>query len=73
MNKKAQEIREIFDHYDRDGNGSIDRGELVKLLRALGSDADDDELAAAFEVLDADGSGDIDFDEFQAWWSQWDE
>lgn len=63
------EIREIFSHFDRDANGSIDIGEFDALLRALDAQASDEETKAGLEALDADGNGKIDFDEFVAWWS----
>ena len=54
------ELRELFDFYDRDGNGVIDRDEFARLCRALDDGFSEDELAAglwsAFEVrLDLGG------------------
>lgn len=63
------ETFEIFKSFDRDGSGSIDRAELARLLEALGQDLADDELAVALEVVDANHSGRISWDEFKAWWS----
>ncbi len=65
----ASEIREIFNHFDKDGSGTIDARELLALLRALGMDPSADDLAMAAEALDSDHDGRIDFDEFFAWWS----
>ncbi len=63
------ELREIFGTYDRDGSGSIDRGELSRLLEALGAPPSEEELAVALEVVDANQSGKVSFGEFSAWWS----
>ena len=63
------EVREIFDHYDRDGSGSIDRGELARLLEALGAAASEEELSIALDVVDADRSGKVSWSEFIAWWT----
>ena len=63
------EIREIFDHFDKDGNGTIEVGEFTDLLSALGADMDEGEVAVGLEVLDTNGNGRIDFDEFVSWWS----
>ncbi len=49
------------------GNGTIDRTELQLLAFNLGRLMNDDELEAAFNDLDADGSGSIDFDELFQW------
>lgn len=64
-----EETFEIFKTYDRDGSGSIDRGEFARLLEALGSTPTEDELAVALEVVDANHSGRISWDEFKAWWT----
>ncbi len=65
----GDETREIFNSFDRDGSGGIDRRELARLLEALGQPLDEEELAVAFEVVDANGSGRISWAEFRAWWS----
>ena len=49
------------------GNGTIDRTELQLLAFNLGRLMNDLELESAFNELDADGSGSIDFDELFAW------
>jgi hypothetical protein len=42
----------------------IDLEEMTSLLRKIGSKADDDKMRSIFAMLDADGSGAIDFTEF---------
>jgi hypothetical protein len=64
-----EEVFEIFRVYDRDGSGSIDRQEFARLLEALGSAPSEDELAVALDVVDANHSGKISWDEFKAWWT----
>lgn len=66
---EIEEIRETFSHFDRDGNGRIDRREFSQLLDALEADMSDDEIEQGLRELDADGNGTIEFDEFLAWWS----
>ncbi len=63
-----EEVFEIFKAYDRDGSGSIDRGELARLLEALGQAPDEESLAIALDVVDANHSGRISWVEFRAWW-----
>ena len=63
-----EEVFEIFKAYDRDGSGSIDRGELARLLEALGQAPDEETLAIALDVVDANHSGRISWVEFKAWW-----
>ena len=61
-------LRRAFQKYDRDGSGAIDAGELFLLAKDLGLPLAPEELAAAVDTLDADDSGEIDLDEFVAWW-----
>lgn len=66
--EELAELREIFDHFDKDHSGSIDMVELGQLMDALGGHAKFSELVLALSALDTDHSGRIDFDEFVAWW-----
>lgn len=63
-----EEVFEIFKVYDRDGSGSIDRGEFARLLEALGMTPGEEELAIALDVVDSNHSGKISWQEFKAWW-----
>ncbi|MEW6430497.1 MAG: EF-hand domain-containing protein, partial [Myxococcota bacterium] len=66
---ERDEVFEIFRTYDRDASGSIDRAEFARLLEALGMEVGEEELAIALDVVDANHSGRISWDEFKAWWS----
>lgn len=62
--------RRVFDKYDTDGSGAIGALELQHLVREVGSyEMDALELALAVAILDADGSGQIEYGEFKAWWA----
>ena len=63
------EVREIFDHYDKNGNGVIEVGELGSLFEALDAQLDKTQLAAAIGDLDTNGNGRLEFAEFIAWWA----
>lgn len=65
----AHELRDIFDHYDRDGNGVIDRDEFARLVRALDASVPDDEIGTGLAIVDEDANGTIEFDEFVHWWT----
>ena len=64
----AAEIREIFDHYDSDGNGVVDAAEFARLCRTLDPQFDDAEIAVGLAIVDSDGNGQIEFEEFTNWW-----
>ncbi len=62
-------MRARFQATDRDGDGHIDVGEFGRMLDGLGLGYSDAQVAAAFESIDANRSGRIDFDEFCSWWT----
>lgn len=56
--------RTVFNAFDRDGSGRIDREELVKALRRLGGEWTKERIADALDGFDADGQGSLDFQQF---------
>jgi calmodulin len=64
-----EEIREIFEHFDANHDGVIQRSEFKALLEALDADLEPEEVQAGLDALDDNHNGVIDFDEFLAWWS----
>jgi hypothetical protein len=63
------EAFEVFKSFDRDGSGSIDRGEFARLLEALGQGITEEELNVALDVVDSNHSGRISWPEFLTWWT----
>jgi Ca2+-binding EF-hand superfamily protein len=59
-----EKIKEMFDLFDADGGGSIDVAELTHALVNLGISDTQAEIDALVAQIDADGSGEIEFDEF---------
>eukprot|EP01050_Picozoa_sp_SAG11_P018356 SAG11_NODE_2759_length_3004_cov_4.139759_2_plen_750_part_00 len=69
---EAADIDGVWRSLDTDGSGTLDVGEVKAMFVMLGQYAlvnSEEKLAATFAMLDADGGGEIDFDEFQAWWA----
>jgi len=62
-------LRDRFDGVDADGNGAIDEAEMGRLLDALGVGYTDAQVRAAFTSIDVNGSGQIELEEFRAWWT----
>ncbi|KAI3830218.1 hypothetical protein L1987_04352 [Smallanthus sonchifolius] len=66
-------MKEAFDLFDTDGNGTIDAKELSNAMRALGFEISKHQISMTDHIeqidemiaeVDRDGSGAIDFDEF---------
>ena len=61
--------KQMFNKYDTDHNGALDKAELAAVARELGSEFNSNELIAIFRLLDSDSSGKIEFREFEDWWT----
>ena len=68
--EQRREYKKVFEQYDTDDNGCIDWDEFRKLLNELGEDMSLEDKLAAFNDVDTNHSGRIDFEEFIAWWSK---
>ena len=68
FDKKAPQIvvRSLFDKYDTNGNGKLEKAEMQALLEGdLGLDPD--KFWVYFLLLDKNGDHDISFEEFNDW------
>jgi len=63
-------LRDHYARYDRDGDGHIDFSEFSALLDELGLGYTEAQARSAFESLDGDHNGTIDFYEFKGWWTE---
>jgi len=59
----------IFNKYDKDQDGSIGTNELHALCLEMGVMLNAEQLEVALKVMDSDGNGTIEFDEFEKWWN----
>ncbi|GBG26849.1 Calmodulin [Hondaea fermentalgiana] len=62
-------VRQVFNRYDKDNNGSLSVPELAACCKELGTDFAANELVAIFEYLDKDFSGKLSYEEFERWWT----
>ncbi|KAE8673157.1 Calcium-binding protein CML24 [Hibiscus syriacus] len=62
----VEEMREVFNKFDKNGDGRISREELKSVLSALGSTPSSDEIDRMMSEMDKDGDGYVDLDEFIA-------
>jgi calcium-binding protein CML len=63
-------IKLIFDQFDQNKNGTIERTELYKLVVALNGNMTEIEVRDFFKDMDTDHSGQITFDEFIKYWTK---
>ena len=63
-------LRRKFRKLDADGSGALDQDEVMRLIEAMGVSLSKRQTAAAMVVMDNDGDGEIDFEEFSAWWKE---
>ena len=57
-------MKEMFEVFDKDKNGSIDAGELKAIMMALGMEVTDEDVRGMIQEADNDGDGQIDYEEF---------
>jgi len=63
--EEHENLKAAFNVFDTDKNGRIDLQELKHLLKTLGEEVNDEELAEMMAVADLDNNGTIDFEEFK--------
>lgn len=61
---EIEELREAFNLFDLDGNGTIDAKELKAAMESLGFENRNKMVYEMISDVDKNGSGDIDFEEF---------
>ena len=66
----AEQLRTVWQQVDVDGNGTLDQDELKTVLLRMGYAEEELDIAQMMEELDEDKSGDVDYEEFTAWFTQ---
>ncbi|XP_009595960.1 calcium-binding allergen Ole e 8-like [Nicotiana tomentosiformis] len=61
----AKELKEAFDLYDQDHNGLISAAELHQILNRLGQNCTVQDCTRMITSVDADGDGNVSFEEFK--------
>jgi hypothetical protein len=61
-------IKEVFDKFDTNKNGCIEKEEIHNASVELGENVSSEEFLQCFKVMDENNDGVISFDEFQTWW-----
>ena len=66
--KEGPDLKFMFDLYDTDKSGDLDRSEVKALAAEMGKSLTEEELDAAMSEMDGDGQGTVCFAEFSSWW-----
>lgn len=56
--------RSTFQVFDKDGDGKISMAELKTVMANLGENLTNDEIEEMIREADADGDGEVDYEEF---------
>jgi calmodulin len=62
-------LREGFDFNDLNRVGRLTLGEFLRFMGQVDEDMTTEECQIAFDEIDLNRDGSIDFDEFVAWWT----
>ncbi len=65
-----KELREDFEHCDKNHDGRIDYKEFCTLLNNLEAGVSGAELRIGFHAIDTNHDDLIDFTEFRNWWTE---
>mmetsp|Transcript_247 Transcript_247/g.396 ORF Transcript_247/g.396 Transcript_247/m.396 type:complete len:907 (-) Transcript_247:110-2830(-) len=63
---RLKRLRAAFDNKDSDGSGYLEVGEIASALSQSGVITSEESLALLLEIMDTNGDGKVDFDEFVA-------
>jgi len=58
-------LRDVFERFDKDNSGSLEKTELPEALNELGLHYSEGELSATFAEMDSNGDGQVDLEEFE--------
>ncbi len=61
---EIEELRQAFDLFDTDGNGTIDPKEVRAAMQSLGFEAKNQTIYQIIQDIDKNSTGEIDFDQF---------
>lgn len=60
-------MRVVWASVDSDGSGTLGREELREVLAQMGRFVTEEQLTATMDQVDFDGSGEVEYDEFEKW------
>ena len=64
--EELKELTGLFHEHDKNLNGSVDRAELIQLIKSLEEKATSEEVEAAIASFDTDNDGALNLEEFMS-------
>jgi Ca2+-binding protein (EF-Hand superfamily) len=61
-------IKKVFESFDKDNSGFIDRSEIVQIAKELGQEVTEEEVDKIFADIDTNKDRKISLKEFETWW-----
>eukprot|EP01047_Picozoa_sp_COSAG01_P015763 COSAG01_NODE_794_length_13545_cov_7.323070_1_plen_1644_part_10 len=68
VDSSATATQQLFKTIDVDGDGTLSAKEFYRLAKTLGIPMTNDQVHEAMREMDEDGSGEVDYHEFKAWY-----
>jgi Ca2+-binding EF-hand superfamily protein len=62
--KQLAYLRELFNHFDKNGDGTVSRDELISVMASLGKALSEEQVQAIITRVDVNSNGSIEFQEF---------
>ena len=67
--KEASKIARVFNRFDLNGDAVLQPEEIKAMSAELGQDLSDADVATAMDFIDVNANGEIEFEEFLAWYT----
>ena len=68
--KDNRDVIALFDEYDADNSGYLESDEIRKLMKKMGLDLNDEDVARVMMEMDESGDGKVVIEEFDQWWRE---
>eukprot|EP01044_Picomonas_judraskeda_P013788 COSAG03_NODE_2120_length_3103_cov_1.737683_4_plen_232_part_00 len=68
--EEQSKLEKVWRTVDVNLDGFLDAGELQQVLELMGMAKGEIDISVIMAEIDADGSGEVDWDEFAAWWEK---
>ena len=68
--RRKEKLKEMWKKVDEDKSGALDADEIHAVLLLMGRKENEIKINRVMKAIDKDGSGTVDFAEFEIWWKR---